>query len=859
MKKIILLLVLAFTASNILCAQSFREASLEMGVNQFFYNSGFFGGGAALFDYNNDGYTDIYMTGGLREDRLYRNEGNGKFTDVTIEAKINAKRASGSLSMGVITGDINNDGWEDIYVTFYLGVHDFLFKNLGDGTFREIGETAGFNPTNWSMGACFIDVNNDSYLDIYATLYSANTQQVTYDRHSLYINNKNETFTESNVKYGIQLKGTFGLAVQATDFDLDNDLDIMVANDFGMIVDPNKLYENKFPLDTLHEISQAAGVDAAIYGMGIGTVDIDEDGDFEYYVTTIGRNFFYRNNGNKTFTNIAEGNPIEHGFVGSNLVTSWTPIFIDYNNDSHPDLALTTGFVGEPNSMLLDPNKLWKNNGLGNFTDVTTDNNFGETSKSRGMAMADLNNDGKMDLVVANLESDPDTKNRNRIYMNQDNLGNNWFKLKLIGNGTTVNKSGIGCRATAYVAGRQLIREVEGGGGTHLSHSTKTLHWGMAKYNKIDSLKITWLGGAKQTLYNLPTNVEVRVIQDSKIQFVTYSNVTLCKGETFEGTTYDISQKVILNKVSTQGYDSLVYVYVKVNPTYDNKSNVGLCQGETYRGVKLTQDTVFVDNLKTYTGCDSISTFNVTVNLPSASVQNLSFCDVANYDNQQYTSSRTITKTTKNFRGCDSNMTINLTVNKSVTTNESVSICSGDTYLGKVYTSDFDLVVPLKTTAGCDSVHSVSIKVKPEIKQYKDTAIVVGEMYDNVKYDTAKTYEFTQVIKNGASNGCDSSYIVKLTVKPLNSVISENEFASLKTYSIGNNEYQIAYSLAKESPVVISVLNTNGVEILNYNLGRTNVGDYKLNFNGQQFAKGAYFITMKLNSGVLTQKLIVVE
>jgi len=858
MKKLFLLLILVCATSSSIFAQSFREVSLEMGVNQIFYNSGFFGGGAALFDYNNDGYTDIYMTGGLSSDRLYRNEGNGKFTDVSTETKIDAKRASGSLSMGVITGDFNNDGFEDIYVTFYLGIHDFLYKNLGNGTFEEIGEKAGFKQTNWSMGACFIDVNNDGYLDVYATLYSANTQEVALDRHSLYINNKNETFTESAIKYGVQFKGTFGLAVQATDFDLDNDLDIMVANDFGMIVDPNKLYENLYPKDSLKEMSAAAGVDAAIYGMGIGTVDIDEDGDFDYYVTSIGKNRFFRNNGNKTFDNIAEGNIIEHGFVGTALSTSWSPIFIDYNNDTHPDLAMTTGFVGEPNSMLYDPNKLWKNSGMGVFTDVTAENNFGETTKSRGMAMGDLNNDGMMDLVIANLESDPGTANRNTIYLNQDNSGNKWFKVKLIGK--TVNRSAIGCRATAYVAGRQLIREVEGGGGNHLSHSTKTLHWGMAKYNKIDSLKITWLGGTKQTIYNLPTNVEVRVTQNTKIQLVTYSSVTLCKGSVYEGTTYNNSQKVVLNKTSIQGYDSLVYVYVKVNPTYDNKSNVGICKGDSYRGMKLTKDTVFVDNLKTFTGCDSVSTFTVTINMPSASIQNLSFCDVADYDGKIYTTSRAITKTTKNVVGCDSVMTVNLTVNKSKTTNETVSLCSGDSYLGKAYTSDNDLIIPLKTSVGCDSVHSVSIKVKQEVKLFRDTLIFAGAMYDGVKYDSADAdYEFSKIIKSGAANGCDSTYIVKLRVRTLKSVISENQFASLKTFSIGNQQYQIAYSLSKESPVQISILNTNGIEVLSYNLGHTNVGDYKLNFNAQQFAKGAYFITMKLNSGVLTQKLIVVE
>ncbi len=859
MKKIILCLIIVFTSITFLQSQDFKDVAKEMGINHFLFSPTFVGGGVAIFDYNNDGWMDLYMTGGIYPDKLYRNDGNGKFTNVSAEAGIKlVPRASSVQTMGVTTGDFNNDGFEDIYVTMYLNSKDFLYKNLGNGTFQEISDDAGLKFTSWSMGACFIDINLDGYLDIYTTLYSANTQSFTDEKHKIYINNKNETFTDKTEKYGLTDSAVFGLAVQATDFDNDNDVDIMVANDFGFLLLPNQLYENMYPKDTLHEISQKAGIDAAIFGMGIGSVDIDEDGDFEYYFTNIGKNKFYRNNGNKTFTNIAEETGIEHGFVGTQRSTSWSPIFIDYDNDTHMDFALTNGFVGESNTNLQDPNKLWRNKGNGKFEDVSDINGFVDPSKSRGMAMGDLNNDGKIDLVVVNLETDPQTPNNNRVYLNYNKSTNNWFNLKL--EGTTANRSAIGTRAIAYAGGRLFLKEVEGGGGAHLSNNSRIQHWGMGTFKKIDSLKIIWPGGATQKFTNLPVNVQLQVKQDTKAEIVSTKNVTLCKGDIYDGKVYNESVKLENKSIAQNGMDSIAKINILVNPTYQITSNVGICLGEKFRDLTLTKDTVIIYNLKSLTGCDSICTYKLTVYQPITVNQTLSFCDFAKIDNINYTSSRTISKTVKTTVGCDSTMVTDLIINKSVATDETVSICSGDTYKGKIYTSNDNLLLSLKSNAGCDSIHTVQINVKQIVNHYSDVKINVGESFEGIKYDTAKNYySITKVIKNGGANGCDSIFVVRLRVQDASSVESSNEFAILKVTPLGNNTYQIAYSLAKETPVRIAIINSNGSEVANYNLGNIATGEYKLDFAANNLAKGAYFVTMKLNSGVLTQKLVIIE
>lgn len=859
MKKVILSVFLIIGSFVFLQSQDFKDVAKEMGIKHFLYSPTFVGGGVAIFDYNNDGWLDLFMTGGIYPDKLYRNDGNGKFTNVSADAGIKlVPRGPAAQTMGVATGDFNNDGWEDIYVTMYNFHKDYLYKNLGNGTFQEISDDAGIKETSWSMGACFIDINLDGYLDIYTTLYSANTQSFTSEKHKIYINNNNETFTDATEKYGLTDSATFGLAVQATDFDNDNDVDIMVANDFGFLLLPNQLYENMYPLDTLHEISKQAGIDAAIFGMGIGSVDIDEDGDFEYYFTNIGKNMFYRNNGNKTFTNIAKETGIEHGFVGTQRSTSWSPIFIDYDNDTHLDFALTNGFVGESNTSLLDPNKLWRNKGNGTFEDVSDVNGFVDPSKSRGMAMGDLNNDGKMDLVVVNLETDPQTQNNNRIYLNFNKSNNNWFKLKL--EGTTSNRSAIGTRAIAYSGGRLFLREVEGGGGAHLSNSSRIQHWGMGTFTKIDSLRIIWPGGASQLYKNIPVNLQMEVKQDTKAELVTTKTITLCKGDTYDGKVYTESVSFENKKIAQNGMDSVAKINILVNPTYQISSNVGICLGDKFRNLSLTKDTVIVDNLKSITGCDSIYTYNLTVHQPVTMNQTLKFCDAAKIDDINYTSSRTLSKTLKSFVGCDSTVITDLIINKSIVTNESVSICAGDTYKGKVYNSNDNLLITSKTNAGCDSVHTVAISVKPKAIAYKDTLIMVDSMYDGVKYDTAdRDYEFTKIIKNGAANGCDSNYIVKLRVRTPQSVTSQNEFASLKVINIGNQQYQIAYTLAKETPVAITIINSNGSEVANYNFANSAIGEHKFDISSANLAKGAYFVTMKINSGVLTQKLVIIE
>lgn len=858
--KIIFIFCLILTSINkLLAVDEFKEVAPDIGVNHLYISALLDGGGCCFFDYDNDGFLDLYATCGLLGDKLFHNNGNGTFTDVSKKAGIH--QSNTVATEGVATADINNDGFEDIYVCTYEGGSDILYKNKGDGTFEDISEKSGITSVvKWATSVTFGDFNLDGWVDIYVGTNGANTQHVDYAVNYLLINNKNETFTEKTLDYKIHGNG-YTLSVVATDTDNDNDIDIMVANDFGYSGQPDVLYRNDYPSASFTDISKSAGVDAGINGMGIGAGDYDEDGDMDYYVTNIGKNFLYRNDGNNKFTNVAAQAGVEYGFVQSQKTTTWSPVFFDFDNDTYLDLFITAGYIGEPNTAFQDPNKLFHNNGDGTFEDVTDKYNMGDVSKSHGCSIADIDNDGFMDLFVVNLENDFEIKNHSRLYLNKmKSANNNWFKVKL--QGTTSNRSAVGAKIKIYAGGRMFLREIDGGCG-HMCQNSKIAHCGLGKISKVDSVKVIWPGGFTEKYGTFMPNQQITIIEKTKAFVSNSTSITLCEGESYQGQQYFVNSKVDLNYKSFYGYDSIVKTNIIVNPKYDFKLDKWLCKGQSFNGIKPTKDTVINLKLKTVTGCDSLITAKIFVFSPTSSKETLKFCDNGIYDGKTYNSSTTITKTTTNYNGCDSLITIYIEVLKSASGNANISLCEGEKYKDIEYFQDKTITEHYPSYNGCDSNVTLKISVLPIIKFSKDTTILCGQKYNGVQYDTPTQVKFENKIVKGASNGCDSIFTVFLYVKDPMSVFEDNiynfELSASPNPLLSTTE--IKFFLPSDGQATLALYSNTGekvMEVTNDNLSSGNHSKI-INLKSMGIARGIYICRVSQGNKYQDIKIIYAE
>ncbi len=542
MKRTMLLFIAAIGVSYAQ-AQSFTEVSISCGINSVFDFGDFhFGGGAAVIDYNNDGWEDLYVVGGVNPDALYHNNGDGTFTDVIASA--NMEQTDSVLTMGAIAGDFDNDGYTDLYLTTRCWAHDLnawapnlLYKNNGDGTFTDVSVASlTANDTSFSTSAAFGDYNNDGLLDIYVLnflgvpvydiLDSATTAGIGNVRPGspsfLYKNNGDGTFTDVAVQTAVVDSGC-GWATVFTDFDLDNDLDIYVANDFGKQTRPNALYQNEFPADTFADISIPSLTDAKINAMGIAVGDYNEDGWLDYYVTDLDTNIMYKNNGDGTFENttISSGTidsgweiPVHKASVG------WGANFFDFDHDTYLDLFVCNGSLNPMITMhdqvdtFLNKNTMFRNNGNGTFNDVSAMTGLDDPQRGRGSVMFDFDNDGDMDLVVINQVHYPgygiNENPKVQLYRNDEVNSNNWFKVKL--QGTLSNFNGIGSRVRIVIGTRSLIREINAG-SSHLSSDSPIAHFGLGGHTLIDTMEVTWPGGTVETFTNVSVNQTVTIIE----------------------------------------------------------------------------------------------------------------------------------------------------------------------------------------------------------------------------------------------------------------------------------------------------------------------------------------------------------
>lgn len=475
--------------------------------------------GGGFFDYDNDGDLDMYLLNGARppgsdgapyRNHMYRNDG-GRFTDVTAETNT----GDVGYGQGMAVGDYDGDGWLDLFVTNFG--HNAMYRNKGDGSFEEVSDKIGIREIAFSTGAAFADLDQDGDLDLYVSNnvswdYDNNkqcgfgTQHIkSYCRPNvfqgqtdyIYINQGDGTFREEGRARGVnQGLDDRGFCVIASDMDNDGDPDIMIANDGSA----NRLYRNDGNgyFEDISEISGMAynGNGESEAGMGMDVGDFDGDGLMDQIITnySMETNTLYHNSGDLFFedaTNRAGLANASYNPVG------WGAHFLDYDNDGQLDLAVANGHlmdnIEQINAALTyhQPNHLFRNTGNGSFEDVTAQagSGFTEHAITRGLAVADLDDDGRLDILFTNTNAAPN------LLMNRVANDHHWIGFKL--KGKKPNLFAIGTRVRFYDGDTYLgMREVRSG-GSFLSQSDFRIHFGLGDLNKPIRAEFIWPDGHK--------------------------------------------------------------------------------------------------------------------------------------------------------------------------------------------------------------------------------------------------------------------------------------------------------------------------------------------------------------------------
>ena len=485
------------------------------------------GSGVVIFDYNNDGWPDLFFVNGgsfvdehvaaAARHRLYRNNGHGKFEDVTESSGIGIS----GFGMGACAADYDNDGWTDLYVTAVGG--NKLYHNNGDGTFTDVTAVAGVAAGMWSTSCAFGDIDNDGYVDLYVARYvdfSNDNKKVCMlfkDVRSychpnvyrsvpdiLYRNNGDGTFSDVSRESGIGVVAGNGLGVVFGDYDNDGWTDIYVAND----ATPNFLFHNKGKC-VFEEVGlwsgTAVGVDGkALSGMGTDMGDMNGDGLLDIFVTNLDgqTHSLYKNLGRGLFANVTFASGVGEAtlpYVGFGAA------FFDYDNDGDLDLAVANGDVIDNVKLIRDTssykqlNLLLRNDGTGKFTSVgpVSGPGFALKKASRGLAVGDLDNDGDLDIVISNVGDTAD------VLRNDGGNRGNSILVRTVGSRS--NRDGIGARLKLSVGGKTLVRHVKAG-SSYLSQNDFRVHFGLGNAPKADRLEIRWPSGAVDMIEGIEAN-----------------------------------------------------------------------------------------------------------------------------------------------------------------------------------------------------------------------------------------------------------------------------------------------------------------------------------------------------------------
>ncbi len=535
-----------------------------VGVHHQHVAPSYIGGGVALFDCNNDGLLDIFLTGGKQDDALYIQESDRFFFSNKSEELGLSTLLNKVNSVGVAIGDVNNDGWKDIFVTTFIGEPNKLLLNQEGQGFIDISSSAGIDESSFSVSATFGDFNKDGYLDLHVSNYIYRTHFLTgHDGEDSiahicsddfwYLNNGDLTFKRVSTNYGFENIGCT-LAGMFTDFDLDGDIDLLLANDFGAQVEENKLFVNQFPQERMVEQSENLGADLGIYTMGIASSDYDRDGDLDYYMTNIGKNVLL-NQEESYFTNVATSAGVEDEFEGDAFAVGWGCQFIDYDNDGWDDLFVSNGYIPALD-YIANPrknrNNFFINQRNGSFEEAREISGLSDDIVNRGSAMGDLDNDGDLDLVVAGIRSTANDELLSRVYINKTDTENNFTQIELKSSSALANTLGAICKL--YTSAGMIIKEYQMD-GSHCSVNSEILNFGLGKIDHIDSLIVQWpYTGLHGKYYDVKVNERNIIYDDLLVSFG--KEVVL---ENFEFAPNPVKDMIYLNNIGKNSTHFLIY------------------------------------------------------------------------------------------------------------------------------------------------------------------------------------------------------------------------------------------------------------------------------------------------------------
>lgn len=498
-------------------------------------------GGVAWIDFDRDGWMDLYLVNGGRweelvqgkrtvSNALYRNNGDGTFTNVTGKAGVGNRH----WGMGVAAGDYDNDGWVDLFVCNYGP--NTLYRNNGDGTFRDVTGKAGVGDGRWGVSASWGDYDADGWLDLYVT----NTVQFDHeapepmechyrgitvqcgplgmvgDSDILYRNNGDGTFLDVSEKAGVSdVTPSYGLGAIWSDYDNDGDLDLYVANDQMA----NFLFRNQGD-GTFEETGLFAGAafsdDGTAQGsMGVDFGDYDRDGLLDIYITHFSDDYntLFRNLGQGRFRDMTRGAGLT---FSSWPMVGWGTGFVDLDHDGWEDIFAANGHVFPQvdgykiGTSFHQRSQVFRNLGKGKFQEVSAGLDKLKSWSSRGVAFADYDNDGDIDVAVNNLDGVP------WLLKNQKaSEAGNWLLLAL--EGTRTNRSAIGARVTLETAEGKQMREVRGGSSYESTHDFR-VHFGLGQLKTVARMTVRWTDGTTQSFQNLAVNRTYRLKEGGELE-----------------------------------------------------------------------------------------------------------------------------------------------------------------------------------------------------------------------------------------------------------------------------------------------------------------------------------------------------
>jgi len=493
------------------------------------------GSGCGWIDYDQDGLLDLYLVNGAATEiynpkhplrsALYRNNGDGTFTDVTVKAGVGAE---GLFGMGIAVGDYDNDGFPDLLVLGHGRC--ILYHNNGNGTFTDVTVHAGLgNPGMWASSAAWFDYDNDGRLDLVIVNYVDWSPERNFycgdkgpgmrsychpddfrpQPATLFHNHGDGTFADVSKSSGVGLKGGNGLGVVTFDYDNDGWQDIFIANDHM----PNFLFHNNRD-GTFREVGYAAGVAVSADGqfeggMGVDAADTTGKGRLDLVVAHLDMQLarLYRNLGDQTFDDATLSSKIAYATYN---MSEFGARFMDYDNDGARDLVLATGHVLDnieryhANAHYAEPKLMFRNNGRGVFENVSDrlGPDFQLPRVSRGVAVGDFDNDGDLDILVSNCGGAP------QLLRNDGGNANHWLEILLIG--TKSNRDGVGARLKVS-AGELVLYEQRKGGMSYQSAQDPRLHFGLGPHPNVDAVEILWPSGMVTQLAGLKSDQIIAV------------------------------------------------------------------------------------------------------------------------------------------------------------------------------------------------------------------------------------------------------------------------------------------------------------------------------------------------------------